>query len=112
MTVLLPGFPITNPILAGVALVEAGGDLEAALLQRDAQLATPEAFLAAAWEALAWISPARPHITRDLLDQIMAAFGRLPPAQGAEWFQRWRSSACVLGQHQLLSLLHDVMAHV
>lgn len=79
-TPLLPGYPVNNPVLTGLARVLAGDDVDEALFERDQALPTPEAFCSAAWDALSWM--AWPNtISLGLLDQLAAVAARLPAAQ-------------------------------
>ena len=85
MKVLRPGYPQTNPILAGLAMVMAGGDVEEAMWQRDAMLPTPSDFMSAAWEALSWFEwPST--IGAGLASQMAQVMSQMP---GALQVQSW-----------------------
>ena len=80
MTWIIDGFPLTNPILLGLDSLAKGGDLERALMERDALLATPWRFHEAAWEALAWLPEGSP-LAMDLMRQGSQAWERLAPEE-------------------------------
>ena len=74
MSILVPGYPSTNPLLSSIAAIENGGDLEAALLYRDISLVTPKEFLQAAWEALGWFDPHARTQADGLIMQALASW--------------------------------------
>lgn len=80
MTWIIDGFPLTNPILRGLDSLAKGGDLERALMERDALLATPWRFHGAVWEALAWLPEGSP-LAVDLVRQGRQAWERLGPEE-------------------------------
>lgn len=98
MNWILPGFPTSNPILSGLASVADGGDVEQALLQRDALLDQPEKFMAAAWEALAWLPPDSP-LASDLVEQGGRVWAQLSQDQRADLACAW-AEAEEVGPHQ------------
>lgn len=81
MSVLLPGFPVSNPLLACVSRIEAGQSLDDILVQRDQLLSRPEQFLEAAWEALGWFEPHAHAYAHALMDQAQQAWKNMDPVQ-------------------------------
>lgn len=78
MDALLPHFPLSNPLLHGIASLLQGEDLEKTLARRDELLTSSAAFVQATWEALAWL-PASSPLTQPMIDQAKPAWEALPP---------------------------------
>ena len=101
MTWLTPGFPVSNLLLAGLASIAAGGDVEKALLERDALLDTPERFVHCAWEALAWLPPASP-LAPDLIAQAARAWERLTELTQVQLVHVWEAQEQAPHQQEAL----------
>ncbi len=102
MSTLLPGFPAVNLILAGIAAIEQGQDLEQALARRDAKLTQPVQFMQATWEALAWLVPESP-FAQALAQQAQGAWERLTPIQRGALRGGWSKGPQT--PHQALALV-------
>lgn len=86
MNWIIDGFPRNNPILRGLYSLAKGGDLEGALMERDALLETPSRFHGAAWEALGWLPSGSP-LAVDLLRQSSQAWECLEPEEKERFLQ-------------------------
>lgn len=100
MDALLPHFPLSNPLLYGIAALLRGEDLEQTLERRDALLTTSAAFVKATWEALAWLPVASP-LAQPLIEQAQPAWDELLP----EDQEAYKTTATPTG-HQTTALQH------
>lgn len=78
MDALLPNFPLSNPLLHGIASLLQGEDLEKTLARRDELLTSSTAFVKATWEALAWLPVSSP-LAQPMIEQAQAAWDELTP---------------------------------
>ena len=88
MDLLLPGYPVDNPVLAGLMAIAQGEDLELALARRDAVIGSPASMVTAVFEALAWL-PVDSFLLPDLLAQGARAWGQLNVLEQAAFANAW-----------------------
>jgi hypothetical protein len=98
MDALLPHFPLSNPILHGIASLLQGEDLEKTLARRDELLTSSAAFVQATWEALAWLPVPSP-LAQPMIEQASLAWDTLPVEAQTPYITDAAPSA-----HQILAL--------
>lgn len=87
MSLILPGYPPDNPILAGIAAIAGGVDPETAIARRDYELSTPREFANAALNACVWFPDGSP-LLENMLRQAMTAFNRAGRAHQSQLLEQ------------------------